>query len=129
MKKTVFMDKYPVFSLELQKSEISVSNAKETVDYFRQKIENHPIAKFISVFDHYSHTQELNGPIMDGLLDAQHIVFCFGQAIPNTKILAVRPRSIGISEFEDKIIIDFIEAPKEELHVVMEDWAKGLKNR
>ena len=129
MKKTVFMDKYPVFSLELQKSEISVSNAKETVDYFRQKIENHPIAKFISVFDHYSHTQELNGPIMDGLLDAQNIVFCFGQAIPNTKILAVRPRSIGISEFEDKIIIDFIEAPKEELHVVMEDWAKGLKNR
>ena len=64
---------------------------------------------------------------MEGLIDAQNVVFCFGQAIPNTKILAVRPRSIGICEFEDKIVIDFMEAPKEELHAVMQNWAKSLK--
>lgn len=127
MKKTVFMEKYPVFSLELLKDEISISNAKEAVEYFKEKIKAHPIAKFIAVFDHYSHTKSLNGPIMEGLIDAQNVVFCFGQAIPNNKILAVRPRSIGISEFEDKIIIDFMEAPKEELHAVMENWVKSLK--
>ncbi|MDQ1337468.1 MAG: hypothetical protein QG617_435 [Campylobacterota bacterium] len=129
MKKTVFMDKYPIYSLELQKSEMKLTSAKDVATYFREKIENHPIAKFIALFDHYSHTKELNGQIMDGLIDAQNVVFCFGQAIPNTKMLALRPRSIGICEFEDKIIIDFLEAPKEEIHQLMQEWTTGLKNK
>ena len=127
MKKTIFMDKYPVYSLELLKSEVNVENTQEVVAYFKKKIENHPIATFIVVFDHYNHTKNLDGDIMEGLIDAQNVVFCFGTAIPDTKILAARPRSIGVCEFEDKFIIDFIEAPKEELHNVMESWAKALK--
>ena len=127
MKKTMFMDKYPVFSLELTKDEASVKNTQEVVSYFKEKIENHSIAKFIAVFDHYTHTKNLEGEILEGLIDAQNVVFCFGAAIPNTKILAARPRSIGICEFEDKFVIDFIEAPKEELHNLMESWAKALK--
>ncbi len=127
MKKTVFMDKYPVFSLELSKDEMKISNTKDVINYFKEKIQNHPIAKFISIFDHYSHTKSLNGPMVDGLIDAQNIIFCFGQAIPDTKMLAVRPRSIAVCEFEDKIIVEFLEAPKEEMHKLMEDWAKELK--
>ncbi|MDQ1244696.1 MAG: hypothetical protein QG565_1036 [Campylobacterota bacterium] len=129
MKKTVFMDKYPIYSLELQKSEMKLTSAKDVATYFREKIENHPIAKFIALFDHYSHTKELNGQIMEGLIDAQNIIFCFGQAIPNTKMLALRPRSIGICEFEDKIVIDFLEAPKEEIHQLMQEWTIELKNK
>lgn len=127
MNKTVFMDKYPVYTLELSKNEMSISSAKDIAEYFKEKIENHPIAKFISIFDHYSHTKALGGHIINGLIDAQNIVFCFGQAIPNTKIMAIRPRSIGVCEFEDKIVIDFIEAPKEEINALMESWAEGLK--
>jgi len=127
VKKSIFMEKYPVYSLELLKSEITISSAKEAVEYFKEKIKNHPVAEFIAVFDHYSHTKKLNGPIMDGLLDAQNVVFCFGQAIPATKILAVRPRSIGICEFKDKIVIDFMETPKEELNTIMQEWVKSLK--
>ncbi|MBE0514397.1 DUF6858 family protein [Sulfurimonas sp.] len=127
MKKTILMQKYPVYSLELSKEEIKVSSADEAVEYFKEKIINHPIAEFIAIFDHYSHTKKLGGEMIDGLKDAKNIVFCFGQAIPNTKILAARPRSIGICEFKDKIVIDFMEAPREELHTVMENWAKGLK--
>lgn len=122
------MDKYPVCSIEFAKSEMSITTTKEVVEYFKEKIQNHPIAQFIAVFDHYAHTQNLGGAIMDGLVDAHNIIFCFGQAIPNTKILAVRPRSIGVCEFEDKIVIDFIEAPREELNKVMEEWTKGLKS-
>lgn len=121
------MEKYPVYSLELLKSEMSISTTKEVVDHLKDKIEKHPIAKFIATFDHYLHTKELGGAMVEGLKDAQNIVFCFGQAIPSTKILAVRPRSIGVCEFEDKIVIDFLEAPKEELHKVMEKWVKELK--
>lgn len=126
MTKTVFMDKYPVYTLSLQKSEVKYTHVLEIVNYFKAKIEAHPIAKFIAVFDHYEHTKSLNGEIMEGLKDAQNIIFCFGSAIPNTKILAVRPRSIGICELEDSFIIEFIEAPKEEMHALMETWAKGL---
>ena len=127
MKKTIFMDKYPVYSLELLKTEVAVKNVPEIIEYFKAKIEAHPIAKFIAVFDHYTHTKSLDGPIMEGMKDAQNIIFCFGPAIPNTKILAARPRSIGVSELEDRFVIDFLEAPKEQLHELMESWAKSLK--
>lgn len=128
MKKSIFMDKYPVYSVEFAKSEMSVTTTQEVVEYFKEKIQNHPIAQFIAVFNHYTHTKNLNGAIMDGLVDAQNIIFCFGQAIPNTKILAARPRSIGVCEFDDKIVIDFMEPPREELNKVMEEWTKGLKH-
>jgi len=128
MKKTILMDKYPVYSLRLEESEVKQKNVPEIIEYFKEKIENHKIAKFIAVFDHYSHTKGLGGPIMEGMLDAQNVIFCFGPALPNTKILAARPRSVGICEFDNHFIIDFLEAPKEELHALMESWAKGLVN-
>ena len=127
MKKTIFMDKYPVYTLELLKSEVAQKNVNEIIEYFKAKIEAHPIAKFIAIFDHYSHTKSLDGEINPEILDAQNIIFCFGPAIPNTKILAARPRSIGVCELEDKFVIEFLEAPKEQLHDLMENWAKSLK--
>ncbi|MCK9455317.1 MAG: DUF6858 family protein [Sulfurimonas sp.] len=127
MNKTVFMQKYPVYSLEFAKEEMKVSSTDEVVEYLKQKISNHPVAVFISVFDHYGHTKNLGGEMIEGLIDAKNVIFCFGQAIPDTRILAVRPRSIGISEFENKIIIDFLEAPKEELQAVMQSWINELK--
>lgn len=121
------MDKYPIYSVELTKDEVTVKNSAEIVDILKSKIEAHPIAKFIAVFDHFSHTTDLGGEIMDGLIDAQNVVFCFGQAIPNPKILAVRPRSIGICEFENKFVLNFTEPPKEQLNELMENWVKSLK--
>ncbi len=126
MKKTIFMDKYPVYTMSVEKTEIKQQSVAEIIEYFRDKVDKHPIAKFIAVFDHYAHTKELDGPIMEGLKDAQNFVFCFGQAIPDTKILAARPRSIGICELEDSFVIEFLEAPKEELHALMETWTKDL---
>jgi hypothetical protein len=126
MQKSIFMDKYPVYTLQVNKSETTMTSVPQIVEYLKAKIEAHPIATLIAVFDHYAHTKALNGPIMEGLKDAQNVIFCFGPAIPDTKILAARPRSIGICELEDAFIIEFIEAPKEELHVLMESWAKGI---
>lgn len=126
MQKTMFQDKYPVYTLTLEKSEVKQKNIPEIIEYFKEKIDAHPIAKYIATFDNYSHTKELNGSIMEGLYDAQNVMFCFGSAIPNTKIMAARPRSIGICELENSFVIEFIEALKEEHHVVMEKWAKDL---
>jgi hypothetical protein len=129
LKRAIFMDKYPVYGIELDKSEISCKTIDEVVEYFKEKIANHPIAAFISVFDHYNHTKTLKGEMPEGLIDAKNVIFCFGAAIPSTKVLALRPRSIGICEFEDKFIIDFLEAPIEKLHDVMEGWTKDLLNK
>lgn len=126
MKKIVFMDKYPIYSLGILKSEIRLSKMEEIVAFFKAKIEAHPIARFIAVFDHYAHTKSLNGDMVEGLLDAKNVIFCFGSNIPNTKVVAVRPRSIAICEMQDSFIIEFLEAPKEELHVMMEQWTKEL---
>lgn len=93
--------------------------------YFKAKIEAHPIAQFIAVFDHYSHTKALNGAIMEGLL-MRKMSFLFGPANSNTKIVAVRPRSVAICELEMLLLSSFIEAPKEEMHALMETWAKEL---
>jgi len=128
MKKTIFMEKYPVYTLELQKDEIKQKNVSEIASYFKEKIDSHKIAKFIALFDNYEHTNSLNGEINPKIKDAKIVIFCFGPSIPNTKILAARPRSIGICELEDKFIIEFIEAPKEQLHDLMESWAKSLKS-
>lgn len=127
MKKTIFMDKYPVYTLELEKSEIGQKSVDEIISYFKEKIDAHPIAAFIAVFDHYEHTVSVEGEINPAIKDAKNIIFCFGQAIPNTKILAARPRSIGVCELEDKFAIEFLEAPKEQMHDLMENWAKNLK--
>ncbi len=126
MKKTMFMDKYPVYTLRLEKDEVSQKSCSEIVEYFKEKIDAHKVAKFIAIFDHYTHTKELDGEIEEGMIDAKNIVFCFGVAIANSKILAARPRSIGVCEYDEYFMIEFIEAPKEEMHQLMEDWAKSL---
>ncbi|AFL69090.1 DUF6858 family protein [Sulfurospirillum barnesii] len=128
MKKTILMDKYPVFNLTIDKSECKYTTMQAIIEDLCAKIEAHPIAKFIAIFDHYAHTKNINGEIAPEILDAKNIVFCFGAAIPNSKILAVRPRSIGLCETKDQFVIDFLEAPKEELHALMETWAKSLVN-
>lgn len=126
MKKTIFLDKYPIYTLELKKSEVAQKSIQEVAEYFEAKITAHPVAKLVAIFDNYAHTKAINGEIMEGLTGAMNVLFCFGNAIPDTKILALRPRSIGICEFEDRFIIEFVEAPKEQMHDIMESWAKSL---
>jgi hypothetical protein len=53
MKKSIFMDKYPIYSLELNKDEISQKSIQDIINYFLDKIEKHPIATNIAVFNHY----------------------------------------------------------------------------
>ena len=123
------MDKYPIYTLEILKDETTLINVNEILNYFKAKVDEHKIATFISIFDHYSHTKALGGEINQDIKDAKNIVFCFGAALPNTKILAVRPRSIGVAELENSFVIEFIEAPKEQLHDLMESWSKSIANK
>ena len=128
MKQSLFMEKYPLYSLQVEKSETGKQSVEEIIEYFRQRIDEHPIARFIAVFDHYSHTRGLEeGFIDEEILDARDIIFCFGLAIPTPEVMAVRPRSIGIVERENDFVISFMEAPMPMANSAMESWARDLK--
>jgi len=128
MKQMILQEKYPVFILDVFKNETRYKTAAEIIKFFKEKIDSHPVCKYIGEFDHYSHTASLeNGEINPEIKDCKLIIFCFGNKLPNGKIPAVRPRSIGVTEYEDKFEISFLEAPALIANEVMEGWVKELK--
>jgi len=128
MTKSNLMDKYPVYSLSISKTQTNFKNIDEIIEQLKSFIEAHPVAIYISTFDHYTHTKSLGeeGKILEGLKSAKNLIFCFGKQIPNTQILAVRPRTISVSELENSFSIDFLEVPNEQLQVLVEKWVKSL---
>ncbi len=127
MKFTQFKEKYPVWSLELDKNEAKYATISEIISHFKERIDAHPIAVYISVFNHYEHTKSIpEHSMVDGLTGLENIIFCFGKEIPTTKVAAIRPRSIAVCEFGDKFVIEFMEAPNEKLNETMQEWAKEI---
>ena len=127
MKQSLLQEKYPVYSLELSREETSLKDVDAIIDFLKQKVEAHPAAKLIAVFDHYGHTYSLpNGEIAPDIVDAKNLVFCFGMKLPNPQVLAVRPRSIGVTETKAGYVINFLEAPMPEANRMMEEWVKSV---
>jgi hypothetical protein len=99
----------------------------ELIEYFQAKIEAHPVAVYITLFDHYAHTSaKEEAQIAEDIVDVKNIVFCFGKEIPNPKVPAVRPRSIAITETKENFVIAFMEAPNEKLSQTMVEWVEAL---
>ena len=129
MRQALFQEKYPIYTLEIEKSETGCRSVDDIVAYFRAKIDDHPVVSYIGVFDHYAHTRSLqDGVVSDQLKDAKNILFCFGKELPSPCVLAVRPRSVGVAEMEDSFVITFLEAPNPVANEAMESWALGLKS-
>ncbi len=130
MNQTLLHEKYPIYILELSKSETSCRSVDDIVSYYGQKIDAHPVATCIGVFDHYGHTSALpEGEISENIWAAKNIVFCFGKEIMNPKVLAIRPKSIGIAEMADSFVISFLEAPNPAANEAMESWTLALKDQ
>ncbi len=130
MKQTLLQEKYPVFHLELGKSETTFNSVDAIVAYLKQKVDEHKIASYIATFDHYEHTMQLEEHFIDdNILDAKNLLFCFGTALPNPNVLAVRPRSIGVAETQNGFVINFMEAPMPVANEAMERWVLSLRNK
>jgi hypothetical protein len=130
VKYELLQDKFPIFKLEISKSETRFRSAQDLVNHFKQLIDEHKVTRFIGEFDHYSHTRGLdNGVIADGIIDARNVVFCFGSKLPAPEMLAVRPRSIGIAETQNGFTLSFMEAPMAIANATMESWIKDVVNR
>jgi len=129
MKQTLFQKKYPIYTLEITKEETSLKGVDAIIDYLKGKVEAHPAASTIAIFDHYSHTKSLEGgDIASEIVDAKNLVFCFGMMLPSPEIMAVRPRTIGVTETATGYIINFLEAPVIPANETMEQWVKSIVN-
>ena len=127
MKQTLFQEKYPVLLAEIDKTETPYKTVNDVVGYFREKIAGNPKVQFIGVFDHHAHTTAIQGEINPDIQAAVNVMFCFGLALPNPQVLAVRPRSIGIADMGDKFVVTFMEAPMKPANEAMEAWVRGLR--
>ena len=128
MKHTLLQEKYPVFTLEVEKQETDFGTLDEIVDYLKTCIESHRVSRFIATFDHYAHTKGLEeGQVDELILGAMSIVFCFGITLPCPQAMAVRPRSIGVVELADSFVITFMEAPMPVANSAMEMWARSIR--
>ncbi|NTW84158.1 MAG: hypothetical protein HGB36_12490 [Chlorobiaceae bacterium] len=130
MIQTILLEKYPIYTIELNKVETNCKNVDDILVHFKIKIEENAAVKFIGIFDHYAHTTSLPDGVIDPKIsDAKNIIFCFGKEIKDPGVLAVRPRSIGIAELEHSFVITFLEAPNPVANALMESWAKALKSK
>jgi hypothetical protein len=129
MKQVLLKDKFPVFTLDIFKTETTFGNTDGVIDYLKAKIDAHPTARFIAIFDHYGHVKALEkGEIDECILDSRNILFCMSGAIPNAMIAAVRPRSIAVNELRDMFVVNFMEAPMEATTNTMVEWVSSIKN-
>jgi hypothetical protein len=127
MKQITVMEKYPVYTLRIEKSETDYQTIDEIFTYLKVQIDLHPIATYIGEFDHYAHTSALEvGEISDEIKAAKNLICCFGKVLPKPEVLAVRPRAIGVAELEDAFVVSFLEAPNPDANKAMEQWVKGI---
>lgn len=126
MEHKLALGKFPIFTTEISKNDLKFSTATEIINFFKQQIDANPIVAFIGTFDHYNHTKSI-GSVPPEMKDIQNIIFCFGPQIPNLDIIAVRPRSIGVTELADSFVINFMEAPGAMPNQVMQQWVSSLR--
>lgn len=129
MKQIQLQDKYPVFVAEIAKNETSCHNVGDVVTYLKDRIAENERVHYIGEFDHLAHTKKIGGEIAPDIQAAVDVIFCFGYALPNPQVLAVRPRSIGVADLGDRFAVSFMEAPMKPANDAMLSWVEGLRNK
>jgi hypothetical protein len=126
MKQSIFMEKYPIFSIEISKNESKYDDTDTIIAYLKEQIIADPIAALIGEFDHHAHTSEIKGEINPEIKEAKMVLFCFGQKLPKPEMMAARPRSIGVCDMGEHFVITFLEAPMNTINQIIEGWIKKI---
>jgi len=127
LKQQLFMEKYPIFTLEMSKKECRFTDIDLIMEYLKEQIAANPVAALIGEFDHYTHTDAIGGEINPDIHAAKMVVFCFGQKLPKPEMMAARPRSIGICDMGESFVFTFLEAPMPSINDVIEEWIKQIQ--
>jgi hypothetical protein len=114
--------------LEFSKDEARFGSADEAIVFIKEQIDAHPMAAYISTFDHYTHTSNLpQSRIAEDIVDVKMAIFCFGPDISIPQLAGVRPRSISVVEHTDKFTVTFMNAPAPFIQDAMTEWVMALK--
>ena len=111
MQQKIINEKFPVYYQEIMKGSTPYRNIAEIIDALKAGLAKNPSSQIIAVFDLHDHVQKRGGKIADSIFGAQTLLFCVANAIPHADIVALRPRSIGVTEFADRFVLNFLEAP------------------
>ncbi len=122
----VLNNAYKVYTKEILKSKAKYLSQQEIENYLIAAIKKHPVATYITTFDHYAHTKSLGGIIPPDIKAATNVLCCFGMAIPSAIFVGVKPMSIAVVEKEDRFICSFEEAPAPSAQKAMEEWIENL---
>lgn len=128
MQKLNYQDKYPITEIRLLKAQSARKTIDEVVGYFQERIAANEKAVHIATFDHFAHTQRIGGEINPEILGAMNVVFCFGKVLPDAQVMALRPRSIAVTEMADQFVVSFMDAPIQAAHETMCSWVLDLFN-
>jgi hypothetical protein len=129
MQEKLFKEKYPIHTITIKKTETKLDSIDEIIETIKNSVEAHPVATYIGIFDHYTHTSNLNeSEIAPEMKDAKNIIFCFGKELTNPMVLAVRPRSIGVADMGENFVLSFLEAPNPAANQSMILWCKSITN-
>ena len=122
------LGQYNIQSLEFSKDEARFGAADEAIVFIKEQIDAHPMAAYISTFDHYTHTSNLpQSRIAEDIVDVKMAIFCFGPDISIPQLAGVRPRSISVVEHTDKFTVTFMNAPAPFIQDAMTEWVMALK--
>ena len=124
-----FKELYPIFKTTINKNETTCKSVDEIIEYLQAKIEAHPIATYIAIFDSLAHTSSLKeGKVNPDIKEAKNLLCCFGKELMMPEILSVRPRSFGIADMGEYFHISFLKAPNDAANDAMLSWVTSLKN-
>ncbi|MEA3522663.1 MAG: hypothetical protein U9R50_06785 [Campylobacterota bacterium] len=127
MQEKLFKEKYPIHTITIKKDEAKFDNIDAIIETIQNSVKAHPVATYIGIFDHYTHTSQLSdGEIAPQMSDAKNIIFCFGKELLNPMVLAVRPRSIGVADMGESFVLSFLEAPNPAANQAMIQWCKSV---
>ncbi len=129
MRQVMMKEKFPVYIQEYEKAGVRFATLDGLCQHVHECIEKDPEARYIGTFDHYTHTRQLTqGVIAPEIKGAKMILFCFGEKLMDPRVLALRPRSIGIAETDSQFVIAFLEPPTPEAVNSMERWVSSMAN-
>ncbi len=129
MKQLHFQEKYPITVAEIAKTETTCQSAQDVAQHYRDRIAQTERVSYIGQFDHLAHTRAIGGEVAPDIQAALNVLFCFGHALPNPQVMAVRPRSIGIADLGDRFVISFMDAPMKPANDAMQAWTLALRNK
>lgn len=126
MEYSIFHDKYPIFSRTIAKSDTRFTSVDDILNYLENCINANEKSVYIARFDHATHTKNIDGELAPNITEAKHIIFCFGMKLPTPAAMAVRPRSIGVSDIGDSFVVNFMEAPNPIAQDWMLEWVEAI---